>query len=62
MHIPKTLMEAIRHYSDEQVCIDAVAVCAGPKDQSALLADTKSTTISSLRSDGSARIATSNSP
>lgn len=25
MYIPKTLMEAIRHYSDEQVCIDTVA-------------------------------------
>ena len=25
METPKTLQEAIRHYSDEQVCIDAVA-------------------------------------
>ncbi|MGA3032681.1 MAG: IS1595 family transposase [Terracidiphilus sp.] len=25
MHIPKTLLEAIRYYSDEQVCIDTVA-------------------------------------
>lgn len=25
MHIPKTLMEAVRYYSDEQVCIDTVA-------------------------------------
>lgn len=25
MHIPQTLMEAIRYYSDEQVCIDTVA-------------------------------------
>lgn len=30
MHIPKTLMEAIRYYSDEQVCIDAVASLRWP--------------------------------
>jgi transposase-like protein len=30
MYIPKTLMEAVRYYSDEQVCIDAVAAMRWP--------------------------------
>lgn len=30
MHIPKTLMEAVRYYSDEQVCIDTVAALRWP--------------------------------
>jgi transposase-like protein len=30
MHIPKTLTEAIRYYSDEQTCIDAVAALRWP--------------------------------
>jgi transposase-like protein len=30
MHIPKTLTEAIRYYSDEQVCIDTVAALRWP--------------------------------
>src|ERR1039457_4457353 len=31
MDTPKTLQQAIRHYSDEQVCIDAVAAMRWPK-------------------------------
>ena len=31
MHIPKTLMDAIRYYSDEQVCIDTVAAMRWPE-------------------------------
>lgn len=31
MHIPKTLMEAIRYYSDEQVCIDTVTEMRWPE-------------------------------
>ena len=30
MEQPKTLQQAIRHYSDEQVCIDAVAALRWP--------------------------------
>jgi transposase-like protein len=30
MYIPKTLMEAVRYYSDEQVCIDTVAAMRWP--------------------------------
>ena len=30
METPKTLQEAIKHYSDEQVCIDAVATMRWP--------------------------------
>lgn len=30
MHIPKTLTEAVRYYSDEQVCIDTVAALRWP--------------------------------
>src|ERR1700677_3022437 len=30
MESPKTLLEAIRHFSDEQVCIDAVAAMRWP--------------------------------
>src|SRR6266568_2720826 len=31
MAIPKTLQQAIQYYSDEQVCIDAVAMMRWPK-------------------------------
>src|SRR2546423_14583294 len=31
METPKTLQQAIQHYSDEQVCIDAVAQMRWPK-------------------------------
>ena len=52
----------MRYFSDEQVCIDTVAKMRWPNGPSALLAATKSTTTSRLKSAGSAKSATSSLP
>jgi len=33
MELPKTLLEAIQYFSDEQVCIDAIALMRWPDGQ-----------------------------
>ena len=58
---PKTLQEAIKYFSDEQVCIDTVAALRWPPGPFARVRP-RSTTTSRLRSGGSAKSAASNSP
>jgi len=61
MDKPKTLQQAIRYFSDEQVCIDTIAELRWPNARPVQSAATMSTIILPLKSGGSAASAPSNS-
>ena len=58
---PKTLQQVIRHYSDPETCIQAVAAARWPKGVECPACEGKDTITSRLATSGSARNAVASS-